>query len=79
MSDPAEREASGAAVEKAAAPAPDAGSLHRAAIQALRAGQLKEAIDNLAKLIALSPRLAAAHNHLGAALFMAGRFDMAAA
>lgn len=80
MSDPAEPAAAGAAPGGgAAAPAADAGALHRAAIQALRAGQLKEAIDSLAKLVALSPRLASAHNNMGAALFMAGRFDLAAA
>lgn len=79
MSDPAETGAAGVAPAKAATPPSDVGTLHRAAVEALRAGRFKDAAAGLTKVIALSPGLASAHNNMGVVLFMSGHFETAAA
>ncbi|MGD9537361.1 MAG: tetratricopeptide repeat protein [Alphaproteobacteria bacterium] len=79
MDDPAEPQAAGAAQAGAAARKADAGALHRAAVEAHRAGRLQEAIAGYRRVIALSPELASAYNNMGAALYMSGQFAAAAA
>jgi tetratricopeptide (TPR) repeat protein len=56
-----------------------AAALHKAGIEALRAGRADEAIRNLTEVVAATPESAAAHSDLGLALMQANRVDEAAA
>ncbi|MSO68709.1 MAG: tetratricopeptide repeat protein [Alphaproteobacteria bacterium] len=78
MSDPAAPQSAGPAPARASV-THDTNALHCAAIEALQAGRIEEALEGLAKVVALNPRFLSVYNNMGVALYRLGRFEAAAA